>query len=156
MDIRHLLIGAGLLCCGAALAAPQQGPEPATSKAPPAAVKPCPQRGSMRGQGPAEQGMPCPGMQGGMMGPQGGMMGPQAGRGPGMKQGTPASGSVSGAQRVFGWQLMTPEERAAYQAKMRAAKTAKERAAIRAQHHKEMQERAKQQGVTLPEVPPPA
>ncbi|HSN18338.1 MAG TPA: hypothetical protein VLV87_09005 [Gammaproteobacteria bacterium] len=143
MAIRYFVAGVGLMCCSAAFAAPQQSPEPGTAKAPPAAAKPCPQRGSMRGQGPVEQGMPCPGM-------QGDMMGPHAGPGPGMRQRAPAAGS---AQRVYGWQLMTPEERAAYQAKMRAAKTAKERAAIRAQHHKEMQERAKQQGVTLPEPP---
>ena len=51
---------------------------------------------------------------------------------------------------VYGWQLMTAEEKAAYRAKMRAAKTPEERARIRAEHHREMEQRAKQQGVTLP------
>lgn len=83
-------------------------------------------------------------------------MGHMAGNCPAMQ--APAAGTKSGAtgaEQVFGWQLMTPQERAAYQQKMRAAKTPKERATIRAEHHKEMLERAKQQGVTLPEVPPP-
>jgi hypothetical protein len=38
---------------------------------------------------------------------------------------------------------------------MRAAKTEQERAQIRAEHHKQMQERAKAQGVKLPDEPPP-
>jgi hypothetical protein len=57
-------------------------------------------------------------------------------------------------EQVYGSQLMTSQERAAYQTKMRAAKTSEEREQIRAQHHKEMQVRAKQQGVTLPDEPP--
>ncbi|UCH52591.1 MAG: hypothetical protein JSW09_08225 [Pseudomonadota bacterium] len=56
--------------------------------------------------------------------------------------------------QIYGSQLMTQEERAAHQAKMRAAKTEQEREQIRAEHHKQMQERAKQQGVTLPDEPP--
>lgn len=57
-------------------------------------------------------------------------------------------------EQVYGSQLMTEQERSAYQSKMRAAKTNEEREQIRAQHHKEMQVRAKQQGVTLPDEPP--
>jgi len=57
-------------------------------------------------------------------------------------------------EQVYGSQLMTPQERTEYQAKMHAAKTNEEREQIRAQHHKEMQVRAKQQGVTLPAEPP--
>lgn len=57
-------------------------------------------------------------------------------------------------EQVYGSELMTPEERAAHRAKMRAAKTAAEREAIRLQHHKEMQVRAKQQGLILPDTPP--
>lgn len=57
-------------------------------------------------------------------------------------------------QEVYGSQLMTPQERTEYQAKMRAAKTNEEREQIRAQHHEEMQVRAKQQGMTLPDEPP--
>lgn len=65
---------------------------------------------------------------------------------------SPAADSTNPA--VYGWQLMTPEERAAYRTKMRAAKTPEEKAKIRAQHHKEMQQRAETQGVTLSEPPP--
>ena len=57
-------------------------------------------------------------------------------------------------EQVYGSQLMTERERTAYQSKMRSAKTNEEREQIRAQHHKEMQVRAKQQGVTLPDEPP--
>jgi len=57
-------------------------------------------------------------------------------------------------EQVYGSQLMTEQERTAYQSKMRSAKTNEEREQIRAQHHKEMQVRAKQQGVTLPDEPP--
>jgi hypothetical protein len=55
---------------------------------------------------------------------------------------------------IYGRQLMTPEERAAYRDRMRSAKTAAERNEIRAQHHKDMQARAKERGVTLPDQPP--
>lgn len=57
-------------------------------------------------------------------------------------------------EQIYGSQLMTEQERATHQAKMRSAKTNEEREQIRAQHHKEMQVRAKQQGVTLPAEPP--
>ena len=57
-------------------------------------------------------------------------------------------------EQIYGSQLMTPQERTEYQAKMRAAKTNEEREQIRAQHHEEMQERAKQRGMTLPDEPP--
>lgn len=55
---------------------------------------------------------------------------------------------------MFGWQLMTPEERSAQRAKMRAATSAEERERIRAEHHAKMLERARERGVTLPEQPP--
>ena len=57
-------------------------------------------------------------------------------------------------EQVYGSQLMNQQERTEYQAKMRNAKTSEEREQVRAQHHKEMQVRAKQQGVTLPDEPP--
>ena len=57
-------------------------------------------------------------------------------------------------EQVYGSQLMTQQERTEYQARMRATKTNEEREQIRAQHHKEMQVRAKQQGTTLPDEPP--
>jgi hypothetical protein len=53
--------------------------------------------------------------------------------------------------RIYGYQLMTPEERNEYRAKMRDAKTPEERQAICEEHHTQMQARAKEKGVTLPE-----
>jgi len=58
--------------------------------------------------------------------------------------------------QIYGSQLMTPEERSAYRDRMRSAKTAEEREAIRAENHKKMSERAKERGVTLPDEPPAA
>jgi len=58
-------------------------------------------------------------------------------------------------EQVYGWQLMTEQERAEHRAKMRSFKTEKEREQYRREHHMKMQERAKQQGVTLPDVPEP-
>jgi hypothetical protein len=49
---------------------------------------------------------------------------------------------------------MTPQERAEFRVKMRGAKTQQERDQIRAEHHTEMQARAKEKGVTLPDEPP--
>ena len=58
-------------------------------------------------------------------------------------------------ERVYGSELMTPQERSAYQDHMRALKTQQEHDAYRMEHHKEMQKRAKAQGKTLPDMPPP-
>lgn len=55
---------------------------------------------------------------------------------------------------VYGSELMTAQERHEYHARMRALKTEEEREAFRLEHHKQMQERAKAQGKTLPELPP--
>jgi len=124
--------------------------------------------------------MPCPGMSSGMMGNCAGMQGKPMGPGmmgkgpcPAMHGGQPASGSCpcpcmrtaapgavskmgpagSTNPAVYGWQLMTPAEKQAYRDKLHAAKTPEERAKIRAEHHKEMEARAKAQGVTLPPGP---
>ncbi len=59
-------------------------------------------------------------------------------------------------ERIYGSQLMTLKERNAYRAKMRAAKTAKDRERIRNEHHEQMKMRAKERGVTLPDMPPAA
>lgn len=56
--------------------------------------------------------------------------------------------------RIYGSQMMTREERNQYRNQIRAAKTAKEREQIRAEHHERMKVRAKERGVTLPDVPP--
>ena len=49
---------------------------------------------------------------------------------------------------------MTQQERNEFRARMRAAKTVQEREQIRNQHHEQMQIRAKERGVTLPDEPP--
>ncbi len=54
---------------------------------------------------------------------------------------------------VRGSQLMTAEERQAFRARMQAASSAEERAAIRAEHHEQMQQRAKEKGLKLPDAP---
>jgi hypothetical protein len=56
--------------------------------------------------------------------------------------------------QIYGSQLMTEKERAAYLAKIRAAKTETEHEKIRAEHHERMMERAKEKGITLPDEPP--
>jgi hypothetical protein len=57
----------------------------------------------------------------------------------------------SGQPRMYGSDLMTPQEREAYIEKLRSAKTQDERLKLRDEHRAEMQKRAKEQGVTLPE-----
>lgn len=56
--------------------------------------------------------------------------------------------------RIFGSQLMTQQERLDYANRMRSMKTDQERQAFRLEHHIQMQERARQKGVTLPDDPP--
>jgi hypothetical protein len=58
-------------------------------------------------------------------------------------------------EQVYGSQLMTPQERDEYRARMRSAKTPEERERIREEHHERMKERAKERGMTLPDEPPP-
>jgi hypothetical protein len=57
-------------------------------------------------------------------------------------------------QQIYGSQLMTQQERNAYRNQMRAAKTYEEQQRIRNEHHKQMQARAKERGVTIPDQPP--
>lgn len=54
---------------------------------------------------------------------------------------------------IYGYQLMTEQERDAYRAKMRAARTQQEREQIRVEHHTQMQARANERGVKLPPEP---
>lgn len=63
-----------------------------------------------------------------------------------------AGGGMSG-ERAYGWQLMTERERLEYRERMRSARSAEERQRIQAEHHARMQERAREQGMTLPEEP---
>jgi hypothetical protein len=67
---------------------------------------------------------------------------------------TPWSAKAQSQEPIYGSQLMTDQERSAYSGRMRSTKTAEEREKIRAEHHKQMTERAKERGVTLPEEPP--
>ncbi len=57
------------------------------------------------------------------------------------------------APPIYGSQLMTQQERAEYQARMGQAKTAEERERLRQEHHRQMQARAQERGVTLPDEP---
>lgn len=54
---------------------------------------------------------------------------------------------------IYGWQLMTPQERKTHREKMLSLKTEQERIAYREEHHKLMQQRAKEKGMTLPDRP---
>lgn len=68
---------------------------------------------------------------------------------------TEGSGKAQAQETVYGSQLMTRAERIEHRNKMRSLKTPEEREAYRAEHHRQMQERAKERGVTLPDAPPP-
>jgi hypothetical protein len=57
--------------------------------------------------------------------------------------------------RPYGYQLMTPQERTEHREKMRSFKTEEEREQYRQEHHKQMQERARQQGMEIPDEPGP-
>jgi hypothetical protein len=87
-----------------------------------------------------------PGQMGGGMGPQ-----MQGGMQHGTKGGTQHGGMGGGAVHDAEQQLITPEERTALQEKMRSAKTPEERQQIATATHAEMQKRAKEKGITLPE-----
>jgi hypothetical protein len=56
--------------------------------------------------------------------------------------------------RIYGSQMMTNDERNAYRAQMRSAKTAEEREQVRAAHHEQMKARVKERGMTMPDEPP--
>jgi len=89
-----------------------------------------------------------PGPMGGGMSPGVmGHMGPMAMRG-GMGPGAMGAGFAGPAAMQ---QLMTPEERTATIDKMRNAKTPEERQKIAEATRTEMQKRAKEKGITLPE-----
>lgn len=73
------------------------------------------------------------------------------GMGAGMMGGGMGRGQMMmNARNTPGWSLMSAEERAAFQQKMRTAKTYDECRAIQAEHHKTMEARAAAQGKTLP------
>ena len=86
---------------------------------------------------------------------------PAAGMGPGMGPGMGGGmgqGRGPGAGRwgqgvTPGWALMTPEERAAHQTKMRSMTTRADCRAYVEQHHADMAARAKERGVAVPAMP---
>ena len=79
-------------------------------------------------------------------------MGPGSGMGPGqgMGQGGRAMRFNSNKDNTPGWKLMSAGERTAHRDKMRGAKTYDECKAVQDEHHKAMEARAKEKGVTLP------
>jgi len=55
--------------------------------------------------------------------------------------------------RIYGSELMTQQERNEHRNQLRAMKTAQEREAYQLEHHKRMQERAREKGVKLSDEP---
>jgi len=58
-------------------------------------------------------------------------------------------------ERVYGWELMSDQERREHRMKMQSLKTQEERERYRLEHHKKMQQRAREMGVELPDEPMP-
>lgn len=54
---------------------------------------------------------------------------------------------------VYGWQMMSEQERNEYREEMRELKTEQERNEYRMEHHELMEERAKARGLDLHEIP---
>jgi uncharacterized membrane protein YgcG len=65
-----------------------------------------------------------------------------------------SSGAIAADQPIYGSQMMTNQERMEHRTKMNATKTTQEREQVRLEHHEQMQLRAKERGVTLPDTPP--
>jgi len=57
---------------------------------------------------------------------------------------------------IYGSELMTQQERLEYRDRLRQAQTAEERERIRSEHHEQMTQRARDRGVSLPDMPPGA
>ena len=60
--------------------------------------------------------------------------------------------TIFAEEPVYGSQLMTQQERMEHRTNMQSMNTMEEREQYRIEHHKKMQVRAKQQGVTLPDA----
>lgn len=71
----------------------------------------------------------------------------QQGQGKGMGGG---GGCRYGSDNVAGWKMMTAEERTEHRNKMRSMKSYDECVAYQSEHHKQMEQRAKEKGVSLP------
>jgi hypothetical protein len=76
-------------------------------------------------------------------------MGPGAGMGPGPGGGKGMQYNLN-KDNTWGYKLMSPEERTAHRAKMRASKTYDECKALQQENHQAMEVRAKEKGQTLP------
>jgi hypothetical protein len=63
------------------------------------------------------------------------------------------STSTNADDNVYGWQLMTEQERMEHRDMMRSLNTREERETYRNEHHQKMMERAKKRGVNLPDEP---
>jgi hypothetical protein len=62
------------------------------------------------------------------------------------------SGAPAGrSEPIYGYRMMNDQERNEYREKMRNAGNPDERQAVREEHHKLMEARAKERGVTMPE-----
>lgn len=82
-----------------------------------------------------------------------GMPASQMQRGTMQQDGLKNQGRLRDRNQIYGSQLMTPAERSSYRNQMRSLKTAQERGALRKQHHEQMQKRAAERGMTLPDMP---
>jgi len=54
---------------------------------------------------------------------------------------------------VYGWNMMTEQERIQHRETLRKLKTEEEKQKYRIEHHHKMQERAKERGLNLPDMP---
>lgn len=87
--------------------------------------------------------------------------GPRMGVGPGMGQGMgPGKGGMGmgmagrfGPDNTPGWAMMTPAERSTHRQRMSSFKTQAECSAYMDEHHKQMADRAKERGQTVPAQP---
>lgn len=56
-------------------------------------------------------------------------------------------------EEVYGWSMMNEQERNQHRETMRSFTTDEERERYRIEHHKKMQQRAKERGLTIPDNP---
>jgi hypothetical protein len=63
----------------------------------------------------------------------------------------PSAGTARQSEPIYGYRMMDDQERNEYRERMRNARSATERQAIRDEHRKLMETRAAERGVTLPE-----
>jgi hypothetical protein len=87
-------------------------------------------------------------------GPSGGMPAGQMQRGTMQQDRLQDQDRLRDRDQIYGSQLMTAAERNQYRRQMRQLKTQQERDALRLQHHEQMQKRAAERGMKLPDTPP--